>query len=699
MRLSQKITGLVLLSSIIGFNTGVMAQTSAADIDITQKPTALESVEFEFPEYEEFILSNGLKVFAIEDKEAPIVEFRLLIPGGSAMDKIPGQADFLASLLTKGYGKTSARQFADMMDGKGISIGSSAGTESFSISGNSLTAHQDIMWGGLRGILTQASLPEDELDKLKPQALQGLKSEKSNPSSMASKLSRKVIFGNNHPYAQTMDEADIEKLEIEDIRSYYNDYIKPDGASILVVGDITARKLKNKLEDLFTGWTGAAQSVNSVPPAVQEPVGVYFISRPGSVQSSIRYLAPTTDYIDKDRDVLHLTSGIISGGFSGRLFKTLREKHSYTYSPTGTLTNYKLFNYLMAGSDVRNSVTDSAIVVIQNEIKDLAENGPSESELEIMKKYQIGNYNMSFEDPSFAGYIVQNAYFKGQPVEYAKQFTKRKAAITDGKIKRAVKEYLMPEQAYLVVVGDPSVRESLVQFGKIYDYNTDVMPIEGEDAVMKKTSETPDDIIEDYIDAIGGQDAIDGIKNLVANGSLVLNIAGQEYKGDFRSQKIADGRFITQMVLPGMERKVIYNGTYMKSLDNGIPDMIQGDKMKMTAIEESIFPVISLSKSQAELTTLGEQNGKYLLKAVHPNNKEQIFYFDKETGLLTKFTENMETQGGMIEAIHYMNDYREFQGVRLPTIKEMESTSFSNIIKLDYTVNTDIDEKDFEIER
>jgi len=686
---------------VFAFSMSMSINTFAqeGEFDPRVKPAPLDEVKFEFPDYEEYKLSNGLKLFVVEDNEAPIVEFRLLLPGGDAFDMIPGQAGFLSSLLTKGYGNIDARKFADMMDGKGIAIGASSSTESFTISGSSLTAHQDIMWEGLKGILTDPKLPEEELEKLKPQALANLKSQKGNPGSMASKLSKKVIFGNNHPYAQTMDENDVSKIQIDNVKDYFQKYIKPADGSLLVIGDIKAGNIKDKLEKLLSEWSGKAQDLSSIPEADSEPLGVYFIPRPGSVQSSIRYLSPAPKYTDRNREVLHLTSGVISGGFSGRLFKTLREKHSYTYSPTGTLTSYKLFNYLMAGSDVRNEVTDSAVTVIQNEIKDLAQNGPGTTELAIMKKYQIGNYNMAFEDPSFAGYIIQNAYFKGQPADYAKDFTKRKAAFTASEIKKAARKYLLPEKSYLVVVGDPSVRESLKQFGKIYDYNTDIMPESGEDALLKKISDSPEEILKDYINAIGGQDNLDKVSNLQAMGKVSLTMQGNTVKGQIRSYKMKDGRFFKELALPVYEQRALYNGKDLYVSTNGIPRPVIGLEKEGMIIEETLFPVANLTKSDAKLTTLGEQSGKILVKAVMPSGKTQTYYFDAETNLLERYTEIVEAPNGNMEAEFTFMNYKKIGNILLPMNMEIDSPMFSNKIDYEYQFNVEVEDSIFDLKK
>ncbi|GAB5464572.1 MAG: hypothetical protein Kapaf2KO_00080 [Candidatus Kapaibacteriales bacterium] len=691
--------GLIIASALsIGFFTNLYSQDNQDNMDqgfdTKTKPAPLEDVEFSFPEYKQMKLDNGLTLFAIEDSEAPIVEFRLLLPGGSSYDSYPGQSDALSALLTKGYGNLNARDFAEKLDGLGISIGANSGQEGFSISGASLESHQDVMWDALKGILTEPLFPKDELEKLKPQFLASIQSDKGSPGSMASKLIRKVIYGNDHPFARFMSESDIEKMSISSIKEYFSNYIIPDNGSILVVGDIKASEIKKKLNSLLSGWKMTGKKLNPIPDPEPQPMGVYYISRPGSVQSSVRIVAPAPEYSDPEREKLHLTSGIISGGFSGRLFKTLREKYSYTYSPTGTLTSYATGNFIMAGSDVRSAVTDSSIIVIRDQLNDLAQNGPTEEELQIMKKYQIGNYNMSFEDPSFAGYVIQNAFFKGQPLDYAKDFTKRKMMMTSSDVKKSVRKYFNPTNAYTIVVGDPSVRESLEQFGMIFDYTTDIKPTTGEGSVMKKINDSPMDIIEDYREAIGGSD-LRKVETLQSLSQVKFNMQGQEFPGEQRSIQTREGKFFVDLTIPNVvSRRLVWDGTNMLSINNGTPMPIIGPDRDATVIEESIFYVANLQEGQLPMETLGSQNGSRIINITLPN-KVQTLYFDENTDLLTKKTEEIEAPTGKMLVEYTYSDYKKVKvgniELNLPHSAKVSSPMFSNSASMNYSINEPYD--------
>ena len=108
----------LLVIALILFAAKLTAQET---IDLNEKPKPLPAAEFIFPDYIQDNLENGLKVFIIEDHEQPTVGFRILIPGGSSLDReYPGLADMTTSLMMKGAAGMSALEIAQKLDRKSV---------------------------------------------------------------------------------------------------------------------------------------------------------------------------------------------------------------------------------------------------------------------------------------------------------------------------------------------------------------------------------------------------------------------------------------------------------------------------------------------------------------------------------------------------------------------------------------------------
>ncbi|MGA2297860.1 MAG: pitrilysin family protein, partial [FCB group bacterium] len=255
---------------------------------VTTKPEPLPEQEFTFPSYTEYTLKNGLKVFIIEDNEQPTVTIQLLVAGGTSVDgEKPGIADMTAELLTKGTKKYNALELAQKLDGVGASINASANVDYITVSGGSLTKHLNLLIDAFSEVVLRPSFPGKEFDKLVPKMLAGIQEEKASPGTLAANLAKKVIYGDTHPYALQPSEASIKEIKNDDIENYYKNYFKPNNASIAIVGDVKPKEILDKLEKALGTWKKGDVPKIKIPPAKPLPIGVYFVNRPASVQSSI----------------------------------------------------------------------------------------------------------------------------------------------------------------------------------------------------------------------------------------------------------------------------------------------------------------------------------------------------------------------------------------------------------------------------
>ena len=85
---------------------------------------------FKLPDYEKFVMNNGLIVYLMEQHEVPLLSVSLVIPAGAIKDDGKyGLASLTADALlfgTKNYTKT---QIEEILDFHGVTYGTSASSE------------------------------------------------------------------------------------------------------------------------------------------------------------------------------------------------------------------------------------------------------------------------------------------------------------------------------------------------------------------------------------------------------------------------------------------------------------------------------------------------------------------------------------------------------------------------------------------
>jgi zinc protease len=467
--------------------------SAQADIDRTKKPEAGPAPEAAFPDYVTEVLPNGLKVFVIEDDRKPTITMRLVIKAGDAFDSTPGIAGFVASLLNRGTATRDALTFAKAVDSLGATLEAGSGPDSISVSTSGLTKVTDPLLVLFVDAVMHPAFAQEEFAKAQKRTLSSLTAQKKEPRALAGKLMNRVIFG-NHPYGKFPTPESVKEISREDVVGFYKNCFSPRNASLAIVGDVKAADILPKIEEAFGVWEGGSGGMSFGPVRKTSGLTIHLLDLPGSVQSNVIVCRDgpsrrgNTDSLqiprmgngalggrDSDLPEMNVMNSILGGGFSGRLFQNLREKHGYTYGSSSAFGYNRDAGYFQATAETRNDVTAAAIMEILGEIKRIRMEPVAEPELELQRQYNIGNYLLSLENAGRVAARVQDMDLYGLAPNFYKTYAKRMAAVTPAKVKELAEKYLSSMNAAIVVVGDAKqIRESLEKIAPVVLYDTDL---------------------------------------------------------------------------------------------------------------------------------------------------------------------------------------------------------------------------------
>jgi len=681
---------IILFSMFLALNTAF-----GQGLKLGDKPGPLPAKEFAFPKYTELFLSNGLKVFVIEDHEQPTVALRLQIRGGEVSESIPGTAAVVAEMLTKGAGKRDALTIAKELDGVGAGVSASSSGDITNVTGESILKHMPIMLEIFSDVLRSATFPEEELTKLKKQKVSEVKLEKANAGSMLQVMSRKIAYGANHPSARHKSEASYNAITIDEIKKFYSTYFRPNNATLAVVGDVKPEEIKPILEKALGAWTPGEVNEFRTPKAEPMPQGVYFIARPSSVQSATALTGTSVPNNHPDFEALRLGANLMGAGFSGRLFRTLRETYSYTYTPFASQTSGRDVNRYICGADVRNSVTDSAIKVMQSEMTKITTVLAPSDELDLIKRFVIGQFKMSFENSDFVAGLLLNADYNNQPISYVKDFPTRFSAITPEQMKNAMSKHL--SKLSIVVVGSPDVLETLKQFGPVYEYTTDFEPKKTE---MKKVNLTPEELMEKHRNAMGGLDNISKISTLITSGNASFDMQGQQMQGTMLRKQKAPGKDASVMDLKVFAQKQVTDGNRSWMSIGGQTREVTDPAQKNSMIQNAhILQSTRLLELGNTLKIKGQEGDFIIADLVYASGDKATMFFDAKTFMVDKITSVITSPQGEISLIQRFSNYKAVNGVKFPGTLVIEQNGI--VITMDnmvYTVNEPIDDSEFKLD-
>ncbi len=457
-----------------------LASLSHAAIDRTKRPEPDPAPAASFPDYKTVTLPNGLKVFVIEDDRKPTVTFRLLIKGGAVHDGAKTSlSSFVAGLLNRGTEKRDAATFAAESDYIGVRVEGAAGADAISVSAGGLTKYTDKILDLLVDATLHPIFPAEQFAKEQRKALSALEAEKQEPARLGDKLKGKLVFG-AHPYGAYRTPDTVKSVTRDDLVAYHKTWFVPNNATLAVVGDVKTDQILPLVEKAFAAWQkrDVPMEKRAAPPTMTG-LTIHLVDRPGSVQSNIILAQPGPARSNPDSAELNVINATLGGGFSGRLFQNLREKHGWTYGAYSAFGMNLDGGEFSAGAETRNAVTLPAIQETLKEIQRLRDEPVPEEELTLQRQYNVGNYLLSLESSARIAQRVQDIDLYGLPADYYKTYARRMGAVTSAQVQALAKKYLSTENLAIVVVGEAKeIKPELEKLGKVFVYDQELKPVQ-----------------------------------------------------------------------------------------------------------------------------------------------------------------------------------------------------------------------------
>ena len=671
-----------------------------AQVDRSKLPEPATPRPINIGDYESFELKNGLKVFIIENHKLPRVSYNLVVDRDPLLEgEKVGYLGMVGQMMMRGTETRTKEQLDEEID----FIGANVFAGSTNVFASGLSKYQEKILELMTDVAFNPTFPEEELEKIRKQTLSGLAQAKEDPSSIASNLNQVLVYGSDHPYGEIQTEETTNKISTEDLKGYHSTYFKPNISYLAIVGDVDVKKMKKLVKTYFGSWEqGEVPSPSYDMPKAPQKSRVGIVNRSSSVQSVINVTYPIFLEIGSEDAVkVRVMNQILGGGFSGKLNQNLREDKGYTYGSRSSLSPNELVSRFNANADVRNEVTDSAIVQMVYEMNQMRGGEITEEELELAKNSISGSFSQSLERPQTVANFALNTARYGFPSDYYNTYLQKVQAVTIEDIKATAEKYLKPENAYINVVGKAGeVAESLKQFGEVTYYDTYGNEV---DPSLAKLPEglTAEKVFMKYIDAIGGKEKLDGVKTvkMMMQGSVM----GQTM--DMEQTKAAPNMSLIEVKMGGnVVQKIVFDGEKGKMSGMQGNQDIAGDQAEDMKISSYIVEELAYLDNavEAKLASVEKFDGKdaYGVEIKAPSGTTSVRYYDSESGLLIKASTTTETPQGAITLTSDFSEYKEFNGLLFPTklTQPMNAQIKIQISVSDVMVNSEVDMSVFKID-
>lgn len=436
--------------------------TVPSEIDRSQMPETKETIASTFPATETTTLSNGLKVTLARREGVPTLVMNMMFDAGYASDQFskPGTASLAMNLLDEGTESMSALEINDRLQILGASIGASSDLDASYLSMNTLVQSLDPSLDLYADVLLRPSFAEKEFERLRQLQLAGIEREKSQPITMAIRVAPKIMYGENHaysiPFTGSGYKESVESMTLADVKGFYETWLRPNNAHLVVVGDITMANLKPKLEARLGDWQKKkTPKKNIAKVAASRGKTLYLMDRPESQQSTIIAGHLTAPYGAVNEIAQEAMINVLGGEFTSRINMNLREDKHWSYGAFSLILEAKGQRPFLVLAPVQTDKTAESVEEIIKELTGFVGDQPiTDEEFEKTRKNAVLQLPGSWETNSAVAASVIDVQKYGLDADYYQTYDQRLLSLDLQTVRGVAGELVMPDNLIWFVVGD-----------------------------------------------------------------------------------------------------------------------------------------------------------------------------------------------------------------------------------------------------
>jgi zinc protease len=403
---------------------------------------------------EAIVSPGGIKAWLVREPAVPMVALDYAFTGGANADPAdkPGVANMVGSAIDEGAGDLDAQAFQERMEDKAIQLGFTAGRDQFRGSLRALTANLDDAVTLLRLALTAPRFDAEPVERIRDQMQSALRRATTSPNDIANRRWWATAFP-GHPYGQPSNGTpeSLAAITPDDLKAYVRNVFARDTLTVAIVGDIDALGAGKLIDSVFGGLPAKA-NLAPVPAAAMQGLGERIVVDLDVPQTVINFGSPGLARNDPDFFTAYVVNHVFGvGSHTSRLYNEVREKRGLAYSIRTALVWMEHASVLSGGTATQSARAGETLSIIEREAKRMAEEGPTQEELDKARAYLKGSYALGFDTSSkIAGQLVQIQLDK-LGIDYPEKRSALLDAVTLADARRVAKRLLDTKTLTLVV--------------------------------------------------------------------------------------------------------------------------------------------------------------------------------------------------------------------------------------------------------
>ncbi len=660
-------------------------------------------------------LPNGMVIFLQEDHELPIIDGVARIRGGSRSEPASkvGMLEIYGEVWRTGGTKTqTGDQLDDYLEIRAAKVETGSNADSTTISWSCLKGDFDDVFKAFNDVLRNPEFRADKIDLAQHELDDSISRRNDDVSGIASRESRKLAYGANNPYAREPEYGTVASVGRPDLLDWHQAHVHPNNIILGVVGDFDSTAMEAKLRQIFGDWPkGTLLKEDKIDFQPAKP-GYYQIPKEDVNQSSIDMTDLGIRRDNPDYYATQVFNEAFGGGFSSRLFKSIRTAQGLAYGVGGGIGSaFDHPGIVRISMSTKSASTVESIQALYKEIDNLEKNPISDEEIKRAKDSILNSFVFNFDSPEKVLRERMAYEFYGYPADFLERYRAGIEKVGKEDVARAAAKYLHREKLAVLVVGNTAEFDKpLSSLGSVTNVDITIPPPSGEKGQKAEAPAKPAPsnaegkaLAAKVVQAMGGLDKLQSIKSLHVN--FTESDPGGDTPTPIELTIVFPDRMRVNIQTPNGNLAVVVSpeAGFMSAEGRGVRDLPAAQKTEsLTQIHhDPVYLAQHLNDPTITFTATGtEKIGDVETAMVDVGGAVPWirWYVDPKSGRILRETYKGMGQSGEFQGQTELSDWRTADGLTFPYLHQNKQNG-KDTSTVKYTaiqINPTIDPKIFE---
>ncbi len=455
------------------------AQTSWQDIKVAPLPDFHPQVP------KRFVLPNGMVIFLQEDHELPLIDGIARIRGGSRSEPADktGLIDMYSDVWRTGGTKSqTGDQLDDYLEIRAAKVETGGTADSTTISWSCLKADFDDVFKVFDDLLRGPEFRSDKLELVQRQYFDAISRRNDDVDEIVGRESAKLAYGAQSPYARVAEYKTVAAVTRQDLVDWHRTHVSPNNIILGIVGDFDSAAMEAKLRQTYGAWPKGPVIKDVNPEPAPAKPGYYLVQKDDVNQSSISMVGVGIRRDNPDYYAVRVFNEAFGGGFSSRLFRTIRTEKGLAYSVGGGIgTAFDHLGMVRLAMGTKSASTLESIQALDEQIDEVSKHPITEAEIKLAKDAILNSFIFNLDSPEKILRERMAYEFYGYPQDYLEKFRLGVDKVTAADVARAASKYLHKEKLATLVVGNPAEFDKpLSSLGPVTNIDITIPPPPGQ---------------------------------------------------------------------------------------------------------------------------------------------------------------------------------------------------------------------------